>query len=80
LIPTNHSGQFDIAPPRRGRSAPSVAARYQRAVSRLEEAVAAGDRSDEVRRALNRIYRQLVPRWHFAMLNDTRRNAALASA
>ncbi|MFY2557167.1 50S ribosomal protein L11 methyltransferase [Corallococcus terminator] len=30
--------------------------------------------------ALNRIYRKLVPRWHFAMLNDTERNQAFASA
>ncbi len=29
---------------------------------------------------INRIYRKLVPRWHFAMLNDTERNQAFASA
>jgi type II protein arginine methyltransferase len=49
-------------------------------VSRLEQAVAAGNRSEEVRRALGRIYRQLVPRWHFTMLNDAGRTAAFESA
>jgi predicted RNA methylase len=77
----NRPGPFDLAaPPKRVRKAPSVAALYRRAAARLEEAVAAGDRSEELRRALNRIYRQLVPRWHFAMLNDARRNAAFESA
>lgn len=30
--------------------------------------------------AINRIYRKLVPRWHFAMLNDTERNQAFSAA
>lgn len=30
--------------------------------------------------AINRIYRRLVPRWHFAMLNDAERNRAFHAA
>ncbi|MBN1204304.1 MAG: 50S ribosomal protein L11 methyltransferase [Myxococcaceae bacterium] len=30
--------------------------------------------------SINRIYRKMVPRWHFAMLNDTERNQAFSSA
>ncbi|NBD08495.1 SAM-dependent methyltransferase [Corallococcus sp. Z5C101001] len=30
--------------------------------------------------SLNRIYRKMIPRWHFAMLNDVARNQAFSSA
>lgn len=33
-----------------------------------------------VRSLINQVHRRLVPRWHFAMLNDTARNVAFRSA
>lgn len=37
-----------------------------------------GDR--EARLGLNRVYRKLIPRWHFEMLNDKERNSAFERA
>lgn len=34
----------------------------------------------EARLGLNRVYRKLIPRWHFEMLNDEERNAAFERA
>jgi protein arginine N-methyltransferase 7 len=40
----------------------------------------AGEDNAVPRRLLNRVIRRLVPRWHFAMLNDHRRNARYEAA
>lgn len=54
---------------------------------RLHEALAAFEALAErpptdpqLQRLLNQVYRRLVPRWHFAMLNDAGRNAAYRRA
>jgi len=49
-------------------------------IERYEETLAAGLPSESAPIAINRAYRRLIPRWHFAMLNDERRNAAFRAA
>lgn len=49
-------------------------------LERYEKDLAHGLSSELVEVAINRVYRRLIPRWHFAMLNDVERNEAFSAA
>ncbi|HEX9991930.1 MAG TPA: 50S ribosomal protein L11 methyltransferase [Acidimicrobiales bacterium] len=54
--------------------------RLTEALAAFEAAASRPQADPQVRRLLNQVHRRLVPRWHFAMLNDTGRNAAYRRA
>jgi len=56
---------------------PATAEQQADTIERYEEALAAGLPSEDAPMAINRAYRRLIPRWHFAMLNDERRRGVL---
>ncbi|MEN3356428.1 MAG: arginine Nomega-methyltransferase [Mycobacteriales bacterium] len=54
---------------------------YSAAIGYLARAESLAGADDPIPgRLLNRVIRRLVPRWHFAMINDHRRNAAYEAA
>jgi len=59
---------------------PATAEQQADSIERYEETLVAGLPSEDAPMAINRAYRRLIPRWHFAMLNDERRNAAFRAA
>jgi type II protein arginine methyltransferase len=46
----------------------------------FEQASKLGADDEQVKRSMNQLHRKLVPRWHFAMLNDGERNEAFQRA
>lgn len=59
-----------------------LAARWQleRALERFEEASALDADNEAILLSMNRVQRKLIPRWHFAMLNDRERNQGFERA
>jgi methylphosphotriester-DNA--protein-cysteine methyltransferase/predicted RNA methylase len=59
---------------------PAHTASSMESLELFEESLASGTPSASAEVAINRAYRRMVPRWHFAMLNDVDRNAAFRTA
>ncbi len=71
----------EFAPARHGLGTALMAlGELEQAVAHFQRALELDPGFDQARRDLHSAYRLLVPRWHFAMLNDQERNQAFQQA